>query len=103
MNLEELEIIIQNGESEILEFKKSTSLLQATAETLCAFLNGKGGRVLIGVSSDKALGQHVSDNTLQEIAKTLSKFEPQPIIDFEQVSILMIDWKFGMMENFLLV
>jgi predicted HTH transcriptional regulator len=38
------------GESATLEFKKSTAELRRTGETLCGFLNGDGGRVLIGVT-----------------------------------------------------
>lgn len=88
MNLAELEEIIQKGESEILEFKKSTSLLHATAETLCGFLNGKGGKVLIGITSErKLIGQHVSDNTLQEIAAILAKFEPPVAIELDCIPV----------------
>lgn len=37
--------IIAQGESETLEFKKSTAQLTSALETICAFLNGKGGVV----------------------------------------------------------
>ncbi len=88
MELTELEKLVANGESDTLEFKKTTSQPQGIAETLCGFLNCKGGIVLIGVTSEKiATGQHVSDNTLQEIATLLAKFEPPAIIDFDRIPL----------------
>lgn len=60
MNLMEFEKVIQLGESETQEFKKTTAMLQAAGQTLCGFLNFKGGDVFIGIHSGKAIGQHVS-------------------------------------------
>ncbi len=86
MKLNDLENLIEQGESATLEFKKSTSNLKAAAETLCAFLNGKGGTVLIGISDDKKnIGQHVTDNTKQEIANVLRKFEPTANIETQYI------------------
>jgi hypothetical protein len=88
MKLSELKELIRQGESDNLEFKKTTSLLDSAAQTLCGFLNGKGGSVLFGVTSDGTLsGQHVSDHTLQEIAKTISKFETPPQIDIHRIPL----------------
>jgi ATP-dependent DNA helicase RecG len=42
MRLADVERLVAKGESEELEFKKSTSQLRRAAETLCAFLNGTG-------------------------------------------------------------
>ena len=90
MDLEKLEEMIQTGESNVLEFKKSTALLQGIAETLCGFLNSKGGVVLIGVTADrKIVGQHVSDSTLQEIASLIAKFEPPTVIEFDRLPVRM--------------
>lgn len=81
MTIDEIRKLIEPGESEVLEFKKSTGQLTRAAETLCAFLNGSGGRVLIGVAPDgKVIGQHVADKTLQEMANTLREIEPTPQI-----------------------
>ena len=46
MDLRELQSIVAAGESETVEFKKSTAQLPRAGETLCAFLNGNGGRGL---------------------------------------------------------
>jgi ATP-dependent DNA helicase RecG len=85
INFEEL---VQKGESATLEFKKSTALLPKIGETLCGFLNGRGGRVFIGVSDEgKLIGQTVSDNTLREISELFKKFEPPPLIEIERIEL----------------
>lgn len=77
MNLTQLKSLVTKGESETLEFKKSTAQLHAAFETVCAFLNTKGGIVLIGVSEKgQILGQDVTDSTRQEIARELNKIQP---------------------------
>lgn len=45
-----LHALIAQGESETLELKRSTAELKRAGERHCAFLNGEGGRVLIGVA-----------------------------------------------------
>ena len=77
MDLKELRRLVEAGESETVEFKKSTGQLARAGETLCAFLNGRGGRVLIGVTATGEIaGQQVSDKTHREIAALLQRFEP---------------------------
>lgn len=79
---------IRAGESETLEFKRSTALLNRAGETLCAFLNGQGGKVVIGVSdAGEALGQEVSDKTRREIAAMLDRFEPPAPIVVSEVGL----------------
>jgi ATP-dependent DNA helicase RecG len=77
MNITELKELVSSGESETVEFKKSTAQLRRASETLCGMLNGTGGRVLIGVTPEgRILGQMVSDKTIREVAELLQKFEP---------------------------
>jgi hypothetical protein len=77
MDLKQLEQAVQAGESETVEFKKSTAQLPRARETLCGFLNGNGGMVVIGVGADgKIVGQDVADSTQQDIARMLDRFEP---------------------------
>ena len=69
MNLDDLQRLVAGGESETLEFKKTTGQLSKAGKTLCGFLNGHGGTVLFGVEPDgKVSGQLVSDTTLRDIA-----------------------------------
>ncbi|MFO7866375.1 MAG: ATP-binding protein, partial [Candidatus Aminicenantes bacterium] len=88
MDRKKLKLLVSGGESEILEFKKSTGQLRRAAETLCGMLNGTGGRVLIGVTPEgRILGQTVSDKTIREVAELLQKFEPPGSIDQDRVNV----------------
>lgn len=88
MDLRDLKKIVQKGESETVEFKKSTAQLRRAGETLCAMLNGRGGRVLIGITPEgKMIGQQVSDKTQRDIAEELAKFEPSSRIEIERIEV----------------
>lgn len=88
MNRAELERVISSGESEILEFKRSTGQLTRGCETLCGFLNASGGQVLFGVTSEgRIIGQKVADKTLQSMANELKQFEPPPTVEIEQIPL----------------
>jgi len=77
MKLEDIEALAKKGESDTLEFKKSTSKLKEAFQALCGMLNGMGGQVLIGIKdSGKIEGQTISDNTKKEIAEHIKKIEP---------------------------
>ncbi len=88
MNISHIKSLVATGETNTVEFKKSTAQLHGAVETLCAFLNGTGGIVLLGVNQDgKLLGQDVTDNTQQEIAKELNKIEPFAAIEINYVAL----------------
>lgn len=83
-----LQSLVAQGESETLEFKRSTAELRRAAETLCAFLNGEGGKVLIGVGPDgRLVGQQVADITLRDIAAMLGRFEPPARVEMSRVDV----------------
>lgn len=64
----ELKYLIIQGESETVEFKKSTSLIKEIIETVCAFANTNGGYVFVGVTDDaKPVGLEITDGTLRNI------------------------------------
>ena len=88
MNLEELQDIVVRGESERVEFKKSTGQRTSAVKTVCAMLNGLGGFVIFGVT-DKGIiaGQQVSSKTLEDISAELRKIEPPAFPDIETVNI----------------
>ena len=89
MQIKKLRALVKFGESEVLEFKKSTAQLQAAMQTICAFLNSEvGGTVLIGVTDDgKIIGQEISDGTRKEIASEINKIEPHADVDIEYVPL----------------
>ncbi len=89
MKLTEIASVIIQGESETLEFKKSTAELRPAFETVCAFLNCNGGMVLIGVTDKgQMIGQDVADSTKQAIAHEINKLEPHQQIE---IKYLLLD------------
>ncbi len=74
------------GESEIQEFKRSTGLRREAIQALCAMLNTRGGRVLIGVEDNGAvIGQQVGANTLDDVAQETRQIEPPVFPSLERV------------------
>ncbi len=83
-----LDALIKEGEGESLEFKRSTGELKEAMQTLCAFLNGKGGTVLFGIRPDgNPEGQEVSDKTLRDIAQAADRFEPPSHLSINRIKI----------------
>ncbi len=90
MTYDELCLIVQAGEGERLEFKRSTAELDGALQSVCAFLNGgQGGHVLIGVADDKRIeGQTVADDTLKRIANsTRDRIEPVAPVRIDHVPL----------------
>jgi ATP-dependent DNA helicase RecG len=88
MNLASIESLVAKGESDKVEFKKSTAQLKGAGQTLCAFLNAEGGKVAFGVTDNgEVVGQEVSDKTRREIAAMLDRFEPPAAVDVEYVDL----------------
>ncbi|MBA3752461.1 putative DNA binding domain-containing protein [Candidatus Dependentiae bacterium] len=82
MNIRALKTLVKQGETDTIEFKLSTGQLARATETLCAFLNKKGGMVLLGISdSGEILGEKVNDATKRDIANQLNRIEPLPDIE----------------------
>jgi ATP-dependent DNA helicase RecG len=78
----ELEIILCDGESNTVEFKESPD--KSLTSEACAFANGSGGRIFIGVhDSGKVIGTDVSNATRSRIQDTINKLEPQLKMDLE--------------------
>lgn len=88
MDRAQLEEIAAGGESERVEFKRTTGQRSAGMETVCGMLNAEGGWVLFGVSDNGDLrGQEVSDNTLQQLVGLLQKIEPPVLIQPQTVEV----------------
>ena len=71
--------IIKAGESETLEFKKSTGEWKEIVETISAFANKKGGVILVGVDEKKEVcGVAIGKGTIEDLTnKILSNTEPK--------------------------
>jgi ATP-dependent DNA helicase RecG len=77
---------VRGGESETLEFKRTTGQRREAARTICAMLNHHGGRVIFGVEPDgRMIGQMVSDRTVEEVAQELGEIEPPVFPGIERV------------------
>jgi predicted HTH transcriptional regulator len=65
---------IAEGASATLELKRSAGELRAATQTIRAFANGEGGRVIIGVErSGEFVGEQVSEQTLYQ-----TRLDPPP-------------------------
>ena len=83
-----IEKLVAKGESKMIEFKRSTGELREALQTLCAFANGSGGKVVIGVKpSGQIVGQQVSEQTLHEIAAARDRIEPPVDLGVERVDV----------------
>ena len=81
--MERLQIdkLIAEGESETLEFKKSTASLREIGKTISAFSNSRGGTILVGVGPDgQVVGQVVEDGTQRKIAATIARVDPAVVV-----------------------
>lgn len=88
MEYQDIVHIAELKESGSLEFKESTGQLDRSMETLCAFLNGDGGRILYGVKDNgKIIGQEMSDNTKRSIAEAVNRIEPFVELEIFYISI----------------
>lgn len=88
VNLNELRLLVTGGESERLEFKRSTGQRTEAAKTVCAMLNGLGGICLFGVEDRGAIvGQEVTGRTLQDVAHELGRIEPPAFPDIQTVTL----------------
>ena len=80
--------LISTGESEKLEFKKTTGTRKEGAKTLCAMLNKHGGQLLFGVVDDgQVLGQHVSERTIEKISEEIQQIEPKAYPQIERIQV----------------
>lgn len=84
MNFDELKNLVSMGESDRLEFKRSTGQRTQAAKTACAMLNGLGGFILFGINDNgDFVGQQVTAKTLEDVSAEIRRIEPQafPIVE----------------------
>lgn len=87
MNLTEFKRLVARGESDRLEFKRTTGTRAEAAKTVCAMLNGVGGFVLFGVGDrGELLGQEIGQRTVEEITNELARIEPPAFPEIETVA-----------------
>ncbi|NOQ55548.1 MAG: hypothetical protein GQ477_01945 [Nanohaloarchaea archaeon] len=79
MDTQDFQKLIDAGEDETIEFKRSTAQTDRALRTICGFLNHKGGTVYFGISDKNELvGQQVSDSTLKSLSQKIrQKIRPE--------------------------
>lgn len=88
MTPEQIAAWAASGESEMLEFKRTTGERREGARTLCAMLNHRGGRILFGVEPDgRVLGQQISDHTIEEVAQEIQQLDPPSFPTIDRVTL----------------
>ena len=89
MDLQHIQSLAAEGESETLELKASTSEQHDGLRALCGMVNARGGTLLFGVTPDgNVLGQHVGEQTIHKLAQEINqKFEPSISPRIETVAV----------------
>lgn len=64
--------IIGNTESVVIEWKPSLSQIDSIIQTICAFANTEGGRIIIGVSKQgKLVGINIGKSTIEDLTNKI--------------------------------
>jgi Putative DNA-binding domain len=81
--------LIEQGEGQRVEFKKSLAEENQAIDALCAFANADGGTVFFGVRNDRTIvGVSVGVNTLEELANRIARpLFPQTIPRIDELSL----------------
>lgn len=94
MTAEELKIILARGEAVDSEFKESThQLARSIYESICAFLNRKGGHIVLGAKDDGTVvgidpdSINVQMDTLVKDMNNPQLFRPTYYLNFEIVEV----------------
>lgn len=82
MYLVELHELIENGENDVVEFKRKFSSPEKIAKEMIAFANSKGGKILFGIDDDKSIKGVESEKGELELISTAAKFYSEPEIEF---------------------
>ena len=98
VSLAELKKIMVEGESHIVEFKSSFG--KEVIETIVAFTNANGGKVLIGVDDNAGIiGVEITKESIQNYINTIKQnTQPNILVDIDEIeiedkTILVIDIK----------
>lgn len=82
MTLYELNEIIENGESQLVEFKRKFTEPEKIAKEMIAFANTKGGKILFGIDDDKKVVGVESEKGEIEYIDLAAKFYCEPQLNY---------------------
>lgn len=87
--IEDLDVILSEGESYTVEFKESAD--KSLASEVCAFANASGGRVFIGVDDDgHVVGTDVSNSARSRIQDTINQIEPRLKVNIDVLNNIVV-------------
>jgi len=102
MHTQDLLKLIEAGEGTSIEFKRKLKTPEKIAKEICAFLNTRGGYILIGVDDDKSIVGIKSEKTESDIIERACKFSIEPeitpeilIFDFQGKDVMLVIIKEG--------
>lgn len=88
MTIAEIDELVLAGESETIEFKRTTGQRSEASRAVCGMLNGIGGFVFFGVEDDgRIVGQEVTAKTVADLVHELRRIDPQPALTPERVPL----------------
>lgn len=88
MAVAELHAMVSGGETEQIEFKKTTGQRSDGAKAVCAMLNGSGGYLFFGVTDQGDIqGMQVTAKTMEDLTHELRRIDPSPPLSPERVSL----------------
>jgi len=74
--------LIEDGESETVEFKRKFSTSPKIAKEMIAFANTKGGYIFFGIDDDKTIVGVESEKSELDLIDTASKFYCEPEVKY---------------------
>ncbi len=88
MMSDQIKVLAADGESEMLEFKRTTGTRREAVRTVCAMLNQRGGYVLFGVTpAGDVVGQQVGERTIEEVSAEIQQIEPPAFPAVERIHV----------------
>ncbi len=88
MTPEYIATLVAEGESETLEFKRTTGARREAVQAMCAMLNTRGGRVLFGVTAEGVVqGQQVGARTIEDVSQEIQEIAPPVFPTIERVPV----------------
>ncbi len=88
MNEKELQLILEEGEGQEIEFKESLANLD---KELVAFANASGGRIFVGITDGRKIkGAKISNRLKSQVQDAASNCDPQIDIELESFRDVLI-------------
>ncbi len=88
MDVEKLKLLIAEGESSIVEFKRKASSPEKVAKEICAFANSKGGFLIIGVDDDRKVVGVESEKSEIDIIEIACQFCIYPPVTPKGIEVI---------------